>query len=154
MPGFSIVSKLKFLGKTEWFSEKSKHRFTNFNYRTNYWRSMSKNLKVTPLFVDFFQMEDGTKTTSIWFSRRNCCRYSDAPLKHENNCSLTGLRYQLFDIVTGVLQGDTLVSYMFIICLDYVLRTSNKRKRFYAKKRKEADVILQKLLLMQTTQMI
>ena len=29
-----------------------------------------------------------------------------------------------FDIVAGVLQGDTLVPYPFIICLDYVLRTS------------------------------
>ena len=29
-----------------------------------------------------------------------------------------------FDIVAGVLQGDTLASYFFIICLDYVLKTS------------------------------
>ena len=29
-----------------------------------------------------------------------------------------------FDIVTGVLQGDTLAPYLIIICLDYVLRTS------------------------------
>ena len=29
-----------------------------------------------------------------------------------------------FDIVTGVLQGDTLAPYCFIISLDYVLRTS------------------------------
>ena len=29
-----------------------------------------------------------------------------------------------FDIVAGVLQGDTLAPYLFIICLDYVLRTS------------------------------
>ena len=28
-----------------------------------------------------------------------------------------------FDIVAGVLQGDTLAQYLFIICLDYVLRT-------------------------------
>ena len=28
-----------------------------------------------------------------------------------------------FDIVSGVLQRDTFVPYMFIICLDYVLRT-------------------------------
>ena len=29
-----------------------------------------------------------------------------------------------FDIVAGVLQGDTLAPYLFIICLDYILRTS------------------------------
>ena len=29
-----------------------------------------------------------------------------------------------FDIVAGVLQRDTLAPYLFIICLDYVLRTS------------------------------
>ena len=29
-----------------------------------------------------------------------------------------------FDIVSSMLQGDTLTSCLFIICLDYVLRTS------------------------------
>ena len=29
-----------------------------------------------------------------------------------------------FDIVAGALQGDSLAPYLFIICLDYVLRTS------------------------------
>ena len=29
-----------------------------------------------------------------------------------------------FDIVAGVLQGDTLAPYWFIICLDYMLRMS------------------------------
>ena len=29
-----------------------------------------------------------------------------------------------FDIVAGVQQGGTLAPYLFIICLDYVLRTS------------------------------
>ena len=28
-----------------------------------------------------------------------------------------------FDIVAGILQGDTLATYLFIICLNYVLRT-------------------------------
>ena len=31
--------------------------------------------------------------------------------------------YIYIDIVAGVLQGDTLAPYLFIICLDYVLRT-------------------------------
>ena len=31
---------------------------------------------------------------------------------------------EYFDIVAGVLQGDTLAPYVFIVCLDYVLRTS------------------------------
>ena len=31
---------------------------------------------------------------------------------------------EYFDIVAGVLKGDTQAPYLFIICLDYVLRTS------------------------------
>ena len=31
---------------------------------------------------------------------------------------------EYFDIVAGVLQGDTLAPYVFIICIYYVLRTS------------------------------
>ena len=38
-------------------------------------------------------------------------------------CSLDG-DTDYFDIVAGVLQGDTLAPYLFIICLDYMLRTS------------------------------
>ena len=34
-----------------------------------------------------------------------------------------------FDIVAGVLQGGTLAPYLFIICLDYVLRTSVDRMK-------------------------
>ena len=38
-------------------------------------------------------------------------------------CCLDG-NTDYFDIVAGVLQGDTLAPYLFIICLDYVLKTS------------------------------
>ena len=36
---------------------------------------------------------------------------------------------EYFDIVAGVLQVDTLAPYLFIICLDYVLRTSINKIR-------------------------
>ena len=36
---------------------------------------------------------------------------------------------EYFNIVAGVLQGDTLAPYLFIICLDYVLRTSINKIR-------------------------
>ena len=58
-------------------------------------------------------------------------------------CSLDG-DTDYFDIVAGVLQGDTLAPYLFIISLDYVIRTSidkNKRKWFQADKRKKAEDI-------------
>ena len=61
---------------------------------------------------------------------------------------------EYFDIVAGVLQGDTLAPYLFIICLDYVLRTlidnirengfvlTKKRSRRYpTKKITDADDI-------------
>ena len=35
---------------------------------------------------------------------------------------------EYFDIVAGVLKGDRLAPYLFIICLDYVLRTSIEKK--------------------------
>ena len=38
---------------------------------------------------------------------------------------------EYFDIVAGVLQGDTLAPYLFIICVDYVLRTSIDKIKEY-----------------------
>ena len=61
-----------------------------------------------------------------------------------------------FDIVAGVLQGDTLAPYLFIICQNYVLRTSIDLMRengFTLKKKQETDDILHKLLRTQTMQM-
>ena len=57
----------------------------------------------------------------------------------------------IIDIVAGVLQGDTLVPYLFIICLDYVLRTfidkikenglklTKERRRYPVKSITDAD---------------
>ena len=54
-----------------------------------------------------------------------------------------------FDIVSGILLGDTLAPYMFIICQDYLLQTSTdliKENYFtFKKKSQEADDFPQKL---------
>ena len=50
---------------------------------------------------------------------------------------------EYFDIVAGVLQGDTLSPYLFIICLDYVLNNidwQNQRERLRADKEKKQKV--------------
>ena len=62
---------------------------------------------------------------------------------------------EYFDIVAGVLQGDTLAPYLFIICLDYVLRTSidKIRENGFELKRKEAEGTPQKQLPTPTTPM-
>ena len=44
-----------------------------------------------------------------------------------------------FDIVAGVLQGDTLAPYLCIICLDYVLRTSIDKLKKWFQANKEAE---------------
>ena len=48
---------------------------------------------------------------------------------------------EYFDIVAGVLQGDTLAPYLFIICIDYVLRTSidKIRENSFELTKKEAE---------------
>ena len=70
---------------------------------------------------------------------------------------------EYFDIVAGVLQGDTPAPYLFIICLDYVLRTlidkirengfelTKKRSRMYpAKTITDADYTDDRALLANT----
>ena len=88
----------------------------------------AKNLQSTILFVDFTKAFDSIhrgkmeqillayglpKETAIMILSRNT---------KVKVCSLDG-NTDYFDIVAGVLQGDTLAPYRFIICLDYMLRT-------------------------------
>ena len=60
------------------------------------------------------QREDGANSTRIRFTKRNHRSHNDSLQKHH-------------DIVAGVLQRDTLAPHLFIICLDYVLRTSMEK---------------------------
>ena len=62
----------------------------------------------------------------------------------------------LFDIVIGILQEDTLIPYMCIIYLDYVQQTSIDliKVKGFIQKTQKADDIRQKIWQTQTTQMI
>ena len=61
---------------------------------------------------------------------------------------------EYFDIVAGVQKGDTLAPYLFIICLDYVLRTSiDKIRENGFELREESKDTLQKQSRTPTTLM-
>ena len=103
-----------------------------------YWPSVEsvkafgqKNLQVTLLFVDFTKAFDSIHRGKM---ERILLAYG---LPKETVAAITILYRntkvkvrspdgdtEYFDIVAGVLQWDTLAPYLFIICLDYVLRTS------------------------------
>ena len=91
----------------------------------------AKNLQATLLFVDFTKAFDSIhrgKMEQILLAyglpketvAAIMILYRNTKVKVRSADGDT----EYFDIVAGVLQGDTLAPYLFIICLDYVLRTS------------------------------
>ena len=91
----------------------------------------AKNLQVTLIFVDFTKAFDSIHRGKMeqillayGISKETVAAitilYRNTKVKVRSPDGDT----EYFDIVAGVLQGDTLAPYLFIICLDYVLRTS------------------------------
>ena len=91
----------------------------------------AKNLEATSLFVDFSKAFDSIHSGKmeqilLAYGRPKetvvaiMMLYKNTKVKFR---SLDG-DTDHFDIVAGVLQRDTLSPYLFIICLDHVLRTS------------------------------
>ena len=91
----------------------------------------AKNLQATLLFVDFTKAFDSIHRGKMeqillayGFLKETVAAitilYRDTKVKVRSPDGDT----EYFDIVARVLQGDTLAPYLFIICLDYVLRTS------------------------------
>ena len=92
---------------------------------------LKKNLLATILFVDFTKAFD-----SIHRGKMEQILLAYGPSKETVAAIMILYRNtkvkvgspdgdtDYFDIVAEVLQGDTLAPYLFIICLDYVLRTS------------------------------
>ena len=91
----------------------------------------AKNLQARILFVDFTKTFDSIyrgKMEQILLAYGLPKETVAAIMILDKNtkvkvCSPNG-DTDYFDIEAGVLQGDTLAPYLFIICLDYVLRTS------------------------------
>ena len=91
----------------------------------------AKNLEATIFFVDFTKAFDSIhrgKMEQILLAYGLSKETVEAIMMLYRNskvkvCSPDG-DTDHFDIIAGLLQGDTLVSYLFNICLDYVLRTS------------------------------
>ena len=91
----------------------------------------AKNLQATILFVDFTKAFDSIHRGKMEHSllafglpketvAAIMILYRNTKVKVRSPDGDT----DYFDIIAGVLHGDTLAPYLFIICLDYVLRTS------------------------------
>ena len=87
----------------------------------------AKNLQATLLFVDFTKAFDSIhrgKMEQILLAYGQPKEIVTAiTILYRNTKVKVRSPDGDFDIVAGVLQGDTLAPYLFIICLDYVLRT-------------------------------
>ena len=102
----------------------------------NYRGVRAKNLQATLIFVDFTKAFDSIhrgKMEQILLAygipketvAAITILYRNTKVKVRSPDGDT----EYFDIVARVLQGDTLAPYLFIICLDYVLRTSSDKTR-------------------------
>ena len=110
----------------KWLSEKTIHDITNFDNPSNSWRCTCKKIlrqqyclltfprPLTPYTEKQILPNGLPKETvaAIMMLYRNMKVKVCSPDGDTDN----------FDIVTGVLQGDTLAPYLFVICLDYLLR--------------------------------
>ena len=119
----------------------------------------SKNLPATLLFIDFSKAFDSIhrgKMKEILSAYGIPKETEDAiMIMYQDTQSMVRSPdgdTDFFDISAGVLQGDTLAPYIFIICLDYVLRKAldknnelgftlakRKSKRYPAMKKTNAD---------------
>ena len=93
----------------------------------------AKNLQATLLFVDFTKAFDSLHRgkMELILLAYGLPKETVAAIMilYKNKNTKVKVRSpdgdtEYFDIVAGVLQGDTLAPYLFIICLDYVLRAS------------------------------
>ena len=121
-----------------------------------------KNLQVTLLFVDFTKAFDSIQRGKmeqilLAYALPKETVAAINILYRNTKVKVRSLHgdTEYFDIVAGVLQEDTLAPYLFIICLDYVLRTSidKIRENGFELTKKRSRMYLQKQLPTPTTPM-
>ena len=103
-------------------------RHPKFDSLSNSWRctckkSWGNNIIIYRLHQVLWihtQRKDGANTTCLQPTQRNRRSYNDRNTKVKVRTPDGDTDY--FDIVAGGQKGNTLAPYLFIICLDYVLR--------------------------------
>ena len=95
----------------------------------------AKNLEATLFFVDFFLVFDSIhrgKQVEIFIAYENLKETVTSVMMHykDSNAMVHSLDgdFDFFEIIIGVLQEYTLVPFLFIICLDYLLQMSLMKK--------------------------
>ena len=90
-----------------------------------------KRLPIYITFVDFKKVSDSINRKTMF----NVLRHHGVPVKivnaieaiYHNSRSVVlvdGKNSKEFDVTTGVLQGDTLVPFLFIVVIDYVMKNA------------------------------
>ena len=89
----------------------------------------AKNLQATLIFVDFTKAFDSIhrgkmEQILLVYGIPKETVAAITILYRNTKVKVLSPDTEYFDIVAGVVQGDTLTPYLFIICLDYIIRTS------------------------------
>ena len=110
-----ILSKIE---KIFWKNQRTSQMVRQSKHR----RNTRKNLEAILPFTDFSRIFDFIHRGKMG-QILPAYRLPNIMMLQKNTNTPNG-DTDYFDIVAGILQGDTLALYLFILCLDYVLRTS------------------------------
>ena len=116
-------------------------------YRRHQSKSTSCNNNFHWLSESFWyhpQGKDVENPESIWHTWTTCKCYWPNAWKYQNKGDITGWGNRPLWVIGCVLQGDTLAPYLFVIALDYALRTAIDGREedlgFHLEKRKSRRV--------------